>query len=206
MPLDVSSNGIIEMNTMNSDSVWLTLLQVTYEEDPPIYVCLNNETITWNGNNYLPAIFSLSGITETKDAEVPSIQLTLTDLNRILIPDIEAYNGGVGSEVIIRIVNSKYLDNTTPELEETTEILTCTVDESLRVTFTLGAEDLSNRLCPPNRYLKNHCRFIFKGTNGRCGYTGSETDCNRTYARCVELNNSTRFGGFIGIGTSGVQV
>lgn len=40
-------------------------------------------------------------------------------------------------------------------------------------------------------------------SSGRCGYVGAETNCNRSYARCIELNNSTRFGGFIGVGLTG---
>lgn len=38
------------------------------------------------------------------------------------------------------------------------------------------------------------CRFRFKDAN--CGYTGAETTCNYTKARCKELNNFLRFGGF----------
>ena len=38
------------------------------------------------------------------------------------------------------------------------------------------------------------CAWEFKGTE--CGYSGSATQCNRTYARCVVLGNSDSFGGF----------
>jgi phage-related protein len=47
------------------------------------------------------------------------------------------------------------------------------------------------------------CRFRgingFKGTN--CGYAGSETVCNYTEARCRELGNFARFGGFPSLNT-----
>ena len=286
--LPISSNAIIEKNKVTSDGTWLLLLEILYENESPIYICLNNETVIWDSKTWVPAIFNLSGIVETKDAEVPSIPLTIFDLNRNIIPILEKYDGGIGAEVIIRVVHSKYLSNTVPELEESTEIIDATVDDGARITFKLGAENLINRRCPQQRYTKNNCRFIFKeaeltftsggiteitnshyikgdvsghtanitevrltsgsfaggdaaGTlkiftinggfqaetisiysdsafttlvqadaatlsgpsTGRCGYTGSETDCNRSFARCEELGNKTRFGGFIGLSTTG---
>jgi len=315
--LPISSNAIIEKNKINSSEKWLLLLEINYEGESPIYICLNNESVVWpqtgstvtfggdsvtfdgdtvtfggggsGGNTYLPAIFNLSGIVETKDGEVPSIPLTIFDLNRTLIPVIESYDGGIGAEVIIRVVHSAYLSNVTPEYEESTEIIDVNIDDSARITFKLGAENLQNRRCPQQRFLKNNCRVTFKkaslsftsggteeisadqyiqgdtsghqakvigvkltsgsfaggdaagtliiltingsfqaenlslysdsgfstlvqsniatisgASSGRCGYTGSETSCNRSLARCEELLNQLRFGGFPGVGTTGI--
>ncbi len=39
------------------------------------------------------------------------------------------------------------------------------------------------------------CRWkVFGGTE--CGYVGGETECDRSYARCLELANTDNFGGF----------
>jgi hypothetical protein len=55
-----------------------------------------------------------------------------------------------------------------------------------------------NRSRGPGREQFNLCRFRgvngFKGPN--CGYAGSQTECNFTAARCLELGNIARFGGF----------
>lgn len=204
MPLDISTGALLEKNKMNSDSTWLLLVAIQYESEPTVRICLNNEEVTWDGNTYYPAIFELSGLVETKDAEVPTVPLTFVDVERVIIPSIEEFDGGIGSIVTLNIVNSKYLHISTPELQEVMEIIECSFDDKAVVQLKLGAEDLSNKLCPPNRYLKNHCRFAFKGS--RCGYSGGETECNRTLARCKELGNSVRFGGCPGIGTSGVQI
>jgi phage-related protein len=286
--LPISSQAIIEKNKITSDGVWLLLLEILYENEEPVCVCLNNETINWDNKTWLPAIFNLSGIVETKDAEIPSIPLTIFDLNRTLIPILEKYNGGIGAQVIIRVVHSKYLSNTIPEFEEITEIIDATIDDSAKITFKLGAENLIDRRCPQQRYLKNNCRFIFKqaeltftsggvteitnshyikgdvsghtakivdiklksgafsngdasgiltiftinggfqaetisiyndntftnlvqsnvatldgSSTGKCGYVGSETDCNRSFTRCKELGNERRFGGFIGVSATG---
>lgn len=203
MPLDISDAAILEKNKLSDNGTWLLLLEILYENENPIYLCLNNEEIVWNEHTWTPTIFSLSGIVETKDSEVPNIPLTIVDLNRTLIPILEDYNGGIGATVIIRVVHSQHLDEDTPELEESTEIIDVSVDSQMKIQFKLGAENLVDRICPPNRYLKNRCRFVFKGSDGLCGYSNSETECNRTYARCQELENSARFGGFPGIGTLG---
>jgi len=201
MPLDISSNAIIEKNKLTSMNVELLLLEVKYKSEPSIYVCLNNTEIYWNFNTYLPAIFNLTGRDETKEAEIPKVTLSFTDINRVIIPLLEQFKGAHGAVVTISIVDSKYLNDITPKLQETLEIIDTTVNDKAEVVISLGAENLFNLRIPRNRYLKNNCRFDFKGT--LCGYSGSETNCNGTYARCKELGNQTRFGNFPSVGKKG---
>lgn len=201
MPLDISTNAIIEKNKLTSVNVELLLIEVKYKSEPSIYVCLNNVQIVWNGNTYLPAIFNLTGRNETKESEVPKQNLTFTDIHRVIIPLLEEFNGAIGAVVTISIVDSKYLTNTTPKLQEIMEIIDVTINDKAAVHITLGAENLYNLRIPLHRYLKNSCRFDFKSS--LCGYSGAETYCNRTYARCKELGNHTRFGGFPSVGKKG---
>lgn len=202
MPLPISTAAILEKNKITSDNVWLLLLEITYPGETPVRVCLNNETITWDSETWFPAAFSLSGLQETKDAEIPSVTLEVLDLARVITPHLETYDGGVGADVIIRVVNSKYLANTTPELEETMEIIGCSIDHQNKISFKLGAENLLARRCPENRYLKNHCRFKFKDT-ATCQYAGAETTCNLSLANCKALGNQLHYGGFPGVGNIG---
>ena len=201
MPLDISTNAIIEKNKLTSINVELLLIEVKYQAEDSIYVCLNNAQIVWDGNTYLPAIFNLTGRNETKESEVPKVNLTFTDINRFVIPLLEEFNGANGAVVTVSLVDSKYLDNTTPKLQEILEIIDVTITDKADVNISLGAENLYNLRIPLNRYLKNSCRFDFKST--LCGYAGAETECNRTYARCKELENGTRFGGFPSVGRKG---
>ena len=303
MPLDISSDAIIEKNKLTSDNAELLLIEINYEDEETIRICLNNDTVPWDGETWYPAIFSLQGMTETKDAEIPNITLNFVDIGNIFIPIIEEYAGCSGAEIIIRIVHSKYLSNTTPHLQETMEIISSSVDSKALVTINLGAENLANLRIPKQRYLKNNCRFKFKvgsfsfssggvlvpevgnyikddasgnpgtckiikilgvandgsftwaaGTAkgviqylhidggldwdthwyppdyihlysdeactnllqsdiavwdsepiGRCNYTGTETECNRSFSRCQELGNTIRFGGFPGVGSGGLM-
>jgi len=206
MPIDLSTNQIIEKNKISSDNIELLLLEITYPSEDSVRVCLNNAEVTWpttGGDIYYPALFSLTGMKETKDAEIPSVSLSFIDITRALTPHIEEYNGGIGAIITIRVVDSKYLDVTTPKLEEVMEIIDCNIDHSNKITFKLGAENLSTRRCPQERFLKNHCRFKEFG-GSRCGYTitGGET-CDRTFTDCETLGNESRFGGFPGVGSIG---
>lgn len=66
-----------------------------------------------------------------------------------------------------------------------------------------GAETLSMTLATrysrwverPGRMHSTSCGWKRFG-NTRCGYSGEETDCDRTYSRCTQLDNILNFGGF----------
>jgi phage-related protein len=293
MPIDISTNAIIEKNKLTSTNVELLLLEFVYKTETPFRVCLNNAEITWNSNTWYPAVFSLTGMDETKEGEIPKVSLNFFDLNSVIIPIIEETDGLPDTTVNIYIVDSLYLSDTTPKFSVTATISSIVVNDNKLITLHLGTSNLSLLRIPKNRYLKNHCRFNFKevtayyitgGTSelisglyvkgqttnatgvitrivhsggtwsartasgflllnvisgtfapssneaikaytdsgfttlyqaaniatfktpvqGLCNYSGAEISCNRSYARCVELNNETRYGGFPGIGKTGV--
>ncbi len=46
------------------------------------------------------------------------------------------------------------------------------------------------------RLAQASCPWAFKATShSECGYSGSETDCNKSWRRCKELGNQLNFGG-----------
>ena len=203
MPLNLSSTEIIKKNKLTSSDAELLFLKFVYKQEAPVCICLNNTSLTWNSITWYPGVFSVSGIEETNHGDIPSISFTFTDLERVIIPEIDNFGGCIGAEVTLYVVNSANLASNTPVLEESMLVLDTVIDDKLNVNFTLGAENLLYLRVPKNRYLRNTCRFKFK--NSLCGYTGTETDCDRTYARCKELGNQARYGGFPSIGNMGVK-
>jgi phage-related protein len=205
MPLtDLTNDAIIEKNKLDSKNVEIFFLQVTYEGEIR-RVCLNNEDITWNGELWTKAKFSLRGLTETKDSTVPSVSLAFKDLFRVVLPLIEEYDGISGATAWIGIVDSLYLANNTPKAQYSLEVISCSITDQYDVTINLGGENLMNRRCPLNRYLKNHCRYkSFKGN--RCQYVGTELTCDRTFTQCDEYDNVENFGGAPGIGSTGLLI
>lgn len=201
MPLDVNSNVILEKNKINSSSEWLLLIKFTYENELPVRLCLTNEEVVWNSETWYPAIFSLTGIKETKGGDIPSVPLTIVDYNGIIVPILEEYSGAVGAIVDIYVVHSDYLAESDPWSYIDAEVISTILNNNYTISFQLGTEDMSNKRCPINKYHKNTCRFLFKSV--WCGYSGTEISCDRTFDRCTELNNQTRFGGFPGCGVIG---
>lgn len=205
MPLTISTDAIAEKNKLNASGAWILLLEILFTGEDPVRVCSNNEDVTWDGETWTAYPFKLGDIEESKDGDMPKTSLEISDLARSLTPIIEEYGGGVGAQAWVRVVHSDHLDNATPETEEMFEIVEVSIDAANNIKLSLGIENLMAHRIPQNRYLKNQCRYKdFKGS--QCGYTGSETECSRTFTRCKELENEARFGGFPGVGQLGMQV
>lgn len=202
--LTLSPAAIAEKNKIASTGAWLILLQIDFIGQPSIRLAYNTEDINWpssGGAVYQAFPFELTEIKEDGKGGLPTFAINVANTTRALEPYVEASNGGKGATVTLRVVHSDHLDQTTPELEETFDNLGCTVS-SQWVSFKLGAENPMRRRSPEDRYLKDHCRYgkVHGGFKGPyCGYAGAEAQCNRTFARCKELGNVARFGGFPGI-------
>lgn len=200
--ISLSAIAKSEKNKLSTDSVFLILLDISLADDT-IRICYNTEDIIWNGNLYQAFPFNIGNVSETTDGSDPNISLDIDNTTRALQSIIEEANGANGYPVTLRIVNSKNLNSNKAELEEYFVIQKTDIDESY-IRFTLGCEYSSRTRRPLNRYMKNNCPFQYKGL--RCGYNGSIANCNHSLADCRKHNNSSRFGGFVGIDQKGVYV
>ena len=207
MSSSLSAAAYLEKNALSNTGVWLILLQITIPNLSTIYIVLNNENITWpstDGNEYIAFPFELDEISESSKGETPQLVIRVSNISRAMSAYLENGNGGIDSTVILRVVHSAHLDLTDPEVEMLYTVLKADSDERW-VSFTLGAANPYNKIFPGHRVLRLTCRYRqFKGTH--CGYTGEETTCDRSYSRCVELGNASRFGNAIGVGARGVYV
>lgn len=210
MPLLLSSEEIAQKNAMGSEDAFLVCLEITIPEvTEPVRLVSNTEDITWRGSTWYAAGFEMDEISEQTEGEIPRVDLRVPNVDRTIEGYIQEYdryvklNGPATITVGIYIVSSALLDR--EDFVSYHEfILIHPTSDADYVTFTLGAPNPYRRRFPLNRILKNNCRFKFKGD--RCGYTGTETSCNKTLTRCRELNNSTRYGGFPGVGRGGLSL
>lgn len=202
MPLSISSEATEHSNRLTSIGVWLILLDFKITDTEHVRVCKNTEPVIWNGYEWLNYPFDTGDIEESKDGELPTFDLTVPDIERRLTPIIDEYDGGIGVKVDVMIVHADYLDNPTPEFKETFEIVDCSIDHNNTIKFSLGSENYTNYRSPQDFYIKGHCRYKEFG-GPFCKYEGAEAECSRTFARCRELGNQKRFGGFPGIGSMG---
>lgn len=210
MPLTISSTAIQEKNKLATDSIWYLMMEITIPGASPtvVRVVRNNEDVSWASQTWQAFPFEIDEVTDDGKGSVPRVDVRVSNVSRVMESYILAYdtyvkaNGFSPITVKIFVVNSKNLASSTPEVEYWFELKQPKTNAKW-ATFTLGGANPYNQRFPPHRILKNHCRFIFKGT--LCGYSGGETVCNKTFARCTQLSNQNRFGGFPSVGKGGIN-
>lgn len=200
--LSISAIAKEEKNKLSTGSAFIILLDIVLDDDV-IRICYNNSDVAWNGKTYQSFPFKIGNVNETTDGSDPNIELQVSNVSQTLSSYIEASGGGVGMQVILRVVNTENLDSDNAELEEYFTVISSNVNSDW-ITFTLGAEYSARTRRPLNRYMKNNCPFKYKGI--RCAYNGDKEECNHTLADCRAHGNSKRFGGFVGIDQKGVYV
>lgn len=195
MVLPLSRQAKIEKNKLFSSGVWIILLEIDLGKWNlgTIRLAKNNEDVTWNGKVWVAFPFLLGVKTETSKGEVSGLQVSISNVNRMMQAYIEATNGAIGAEAIVRVVHSNHLDLTRPEIEEHFEITECVCDVEW-ITLTLSAPNPFLFQFPRARFIKDWCRWKFKSPE--CGYTGNDTECGHTFSDCVAKGNHQRFGGF----------
>lgn len=203
------SNLILEKNKIASTAPWIVLLEINLKENgvtqATYYLCNNTEDLTYNGDTYTAFPFTISPTRQTAKGEIPTVTLAVANVVQLIQEDIEALSGGVGSEVIVRVVlvESGPVITGDSELEMTFTIL-ATQASAEWLTFTLGAPNPLRTRFPLHRYLSTHCNWEFKGDE--CGYVGAETSCDRTFDACQAYSNTARFGGFPGLHPTGIRL
>jgi phage-related protein len=200
----------VEKNKLTSDSVFLVMLEITIPGvSDTIRIVNNNEDISWNSFLWQRFPFEIQEVSESSNAETSQFQIKVSNVNNMIGQYIREYdvylklNGFAAITVVLYVVNSKDIDNTTAVVTQNLILSTQSINQT-EVVFTVSARDLYRARTPLNRMFPNLCRFKFKST--ACGYTGAETTCDKTLMRCRELSNSVRFGGFPTIGNKGISV
>lgn len=205
----LSSITRVEKNKLTSNSVWLTLLEISIPGvDETIRIVSNNEDISWNSHTWQKFPFELDEISQKANAEISTFAIRVANVNNIIGQYLRTYdvyvkkNGHKALEVILYMVNSKDLDNQTPVFSTNLTLTTSSINHK-EVVFTLGSKDLFSARTPQYRMFPNSCRFKFK--DSYCKYAGSATSCDKSLKNCKQLNNSSRYGGFPSIGNTGVS-
>ncbi|MBR6678714.1 MAG: hypothetical protein IKL58_00125 [Phascolarctobacterium sp.] len=198
--ISLSAIGKQEKNKLSTDSAFIVLVEIQLKDDV-IRLCYNTEDVFWNNQLWQAFPMQLGEVGEDGAGSDPNVELKVDNVSQALQYHVEEAGGGVGLEVVIRVVNTKALDYEEPETEEHYVVQRCTVDQQF-VSFTLGCEYSGRTRRPLDRYMKNNCRFKYKGI--RCAATSSLPTCDHTLRACRERNNSKRFGGFPGIDQKGV--
>lgn len=193
---------IIEINRISSDVAFVELIEIDVKDNEGVVVetiriCRNNENLTFGGDIYFAADFTIN--ISQKAGEETSVSLSAFDPTGVLLSKMEEYEGGVGSDVRLHIVNTARLDDP-PEISEEFEIIGAST-KGYQVTIQLGAENPLRRRFPMGQQYRNRCRHTYKGT--RCKYAGGITTCDYSFDGangCKVHANEVNFGGYRGLG------
>lgn len=205
--LTLASALIAEKNKLGGSSPFLILCEIQLTGVTTLRLVKNEANISWASQTWAAFPFDIDDLGEPGRNEVPRINLRVSNVSRAIQSYIEQYTGGVGATVILRVVHADHLagsEANTVLCRLDFTVTSCTAN-SKEVVFGLGASNPWNRRTPLNKTRKNFCRWKFKDTL-TCNYTGGETTCNKTLSRCRELANSERFGGFPGVGLTGLRL
>lgn len=196
--LIVPSELIAEKNKLFTSGAFLELLEIQMSElGETLRIVNNNEDITYNGHVWQRFQFEPGDFKENQEGETPRVEVKISNVLRVTQGYIEqTENGLVGDAVVYRLIHSDHLDKD-PAITQYFQVLKVDCDE-VWAYFTFGAENFFLNRFPLHVYKRNICRYeTFKGS--QCSYSGSETTCDRTFARCIALGNEQRFGGQPGI-------
>ena len=184
-------------NKLEQDDAWLDLWQVDANASGTQKFCLvfYDEQVEFDGVKYAPFPLIAGEEEQGSSGELPKLAVTVSNLTRELMPDLEATRGFRGHTVRRIRVLKDHLDDPTAKLEAVYKIQDCTVDQDA-VTFELGHENWLERPFASRRYT-TRCGSPYK--SGLCGYVGALPSCDKTLSGangCVVHGNSQRFGGF----------
>jgi phage-related protein len=210
MPVILNSEVIREKNALHSANPFLLLLEIVVPGlDSPLRVVLNTENIRWRGVSWQAITFELDEISQGGTGEVPQVELRVANPGRVFEPYIDMYdeyvkhNGFTPITVHILVINTADMDSGKPVVDHEYELKN-PQSNGQWIVFTLGASNPFDLRFPVDRILKGHCRFRFR--DRRCNYKGAIPTCNHTLTDCRKKGNSARFGGFPGIGKTGIYL
>lgn len=211
---DLSDNLQRAKNALEISTPWVNLLTIKIAGTTPFYATDNNEAVVFQGNTYGSFPFIIPPINSDSDGKIPSLTLSISNVNNVIFPYIDDADGLIDTEVILAVVNTAYLAEDYADLTLEFSILGVTMNEQW-ASFTLGAPNPMRSKFPRDRYIANSCAWTFNsptvrgsGTNAgaECGYTGSDSICNKTYTDCKEKGQDARYGGFFGLSPDGLRI
>lgn len=164
-----------------------------------------SQDVIFDGITYEKFPITHDQITENTKGEIDTTKVQISNISRLIEYYLQNYDLR-GKKVTIKLVDADLLDDPDAYIEFSNYIDSYASNVK-DVVFTLMSKfDILNLMLPTILWMRDWCQWEFAcpairalGRGEECGYTGSETTCNRTWQRCQELGNSRRFLGARGI-------
>lgn len=194
----VSSNPLSE--TEKDEIIPRKLLKI-FTGQNPINILDNEtlETIYFDGETYIGAPLTYGEITKDDNTAVNKINVQLSNVG-LSISGIIANRGDIitNSKAILTQV---FLNvNTNEIIQNLSEIIYVGRCNNLSLDYETASVDIETKLggyeiLAPIMKYQTSCQ-VRRFKDCRCGYTGEETSCDRTFTTCQRLGNTQNFMGF----------
>jgi len=202
MPKTPSAVFITEKNKQEPSSI-AHLFEVQYASGGYLYLTDYNTDLTYPSGSQVYTAFPITfgSLEENREGSIPNVTVNVANASRVIGYYAELYNGLRGQSLVVKTVFVTHLDDANAYTEDKYTVDSCVINES-QVSFNCSSRsDIMEVTIPKDRF-GSMCRFVFKGT--QCLYSGGETTCDKSLARCKVLNNQERFGGFSAVKNYGV--
>lgn len=187
-----------ELHKLASDAPIIYLLEITGSDGVNIaYLARNVEDVIWNGHTWTKFWFELDTITEQSSGQ-NELYIYTDNIAGWMEELLLANNNLEECSITIYFVNTNCLAETEP-IYSVTYYTQKPVVDILQVGIKLGVDNPYLQNCPAWLLHGSYCKYPVFKTDPRCAYAGSETECDRSLERCIELGNQLRFGGALGL-------
>ena len=168
-----------------------------------LYLTNYAEDVVFDGNTYTRFNVSTPNLSSNSQGQIDTVTLEVGNVDRTMQNYVEEFDGFRTAKVTFKLVFPELVAETSLAVSETFYVKSCETNAD-KLTFNLSTElDVLQKQIG-RMVLRDRCPWTFKGAI--CGYSGSETFCDKTLGRCKELGNEARYGGFPGMPSQGTII
>ena len=211
----------LDMYAINASLTgWDLLYYANVNQDVYGFEIDSNKNITSATVLYTGLPIGRGSVKTTLDEQIPGLDITVPNVDRVIESYIQAYNYLRGQEVIAMTTFAKYLPtgNSAYYIGETPDPAAVMTDKLYvdgtssseeTVTFTCKSKFVIKNVVLPNRKYSRECSWEYGGNE--CDPTvaidyDTYPTCDYTLTSCRARNNDSRYGGFPGIPKRGIYV
>lgn len=195
--LTINSSILGELHKLSSDESVIFLFGIP---SIGLFLARNNENIDWDGHHWIAFPLDVGLINVNSEGKLPELVVRCHDVNGLVESYVLEYGGFMGLIAEVHAINSGYLEDEGSIFSFEFEVKAPHCEADL-VQIHLGVENPFSQRYPAMYLHGNLCQYTdpdgFRGV--RCGYTGAQITCDRTFATCITYGNQARFGGQPGL-------
>jgi phage-related protein len=210
MPRGLAAS-IIEDKNKQFGNPYIVLLEVTTPDNNKIRIAQFNESIYFPSTDKgkTPSIASdviyeampvkIGDIRKSADGSIQTFSVTVANLQNVNIPNLQqrigyyldSNDGLINCKVTQRIISYDNMSSSANCMTDIYYIKGAKVKSNI-ATWILGEHkpDLMNELFPRGIYKRDGCQWLYKGADGRCGFTPSTGTARAATSTTITLSSA----------------